>query len=142
MCAKILLTTFYGQLLAIAFYDLIIYGTSDWKFNGTSDSHFNISRLVLGAAMIVCSVFSLVVMWMDHLRTLFLSGMLLSFIFAAYALVYAIFLTSNYPLIAAHDKYPLVASIVCKTLIMAIGTFLTFYVSTRQKKKVFENIRL
>jgi hypothetical protein len=82
LLTKILLTIFYGQLLSIAFYDLIIYGTSDWKYNGMSDFSFNISRIVLGAAMIICSVFSLTVMWLDRLRTLFLSGMMLSFIFA------------------------------------------------------------
>jgi hypothetical protein len=124
---QILITLFYGQLMSVAVYDLIIYGSNDLNYSKRDDRYFNIARIVIGAAMIICSVFSLVIIWLKKHKILFASGVFLSLILAAYVIIYTIYLSFNFKDLPTNTKYPLTVEFAIKAALMAIASFLTFF---------------
>jgi hypothetical protein len=128
---QVLLTIFYGQLLAVAVYDLIIYGSTDLNHSSEKDFYFNLSRIIIGTAMILCSIVSLVIIWLKFFRVLFVSGVLLSLVFAAYVVTYAIYLTFNFQDLEKNIKYPLLVEFVFKSTFMLLASFSTFFLASR-----------
>jgi hypothetical protein len=128
---QIALTIFYGQLLAVAIYDLIIYGSNDLNRGIKTEFYFNLSRVVIGPAMIACSIFSLILIWRKLFRALFISGVILSLISIAYVVTYTVYLSFNYDSLDKNIKYPLVVEFVVKASMMAIASFMTFFLATR-----------
>jgi hypothetical protein len=126
---QIVLTIFYGQLLAVAVYDLILHGSIDLKYKTTL--FYDVGRIVIGAVMVAVSAYSLALIWERKFRLLYTSAVLLTSIFSAYVIINVIFLVFNYSKMQPSVKYPTVIEFVIKAILIAIASFLTFFLAAR-----------
>ena len=130
------LTLFYGQLLAVAVYDLIISGSTDTHIDskqGNKHEHlyFNLSRILIGVSMIICSVIGLFLMWSRKYKLLFISGAFLFLILVAYIIIYTLYFSFNFEKLDESIKYQLLVQFTIKAVMILIASILTFFLATR-----------
>ena len=131
---QIALTLFYGQLLAVAVYDLIIQGSSELN---QSYSSYSVGRVVIGAVMLFCSVLSIPQVWKKNFRLLYVSGALLISILVAYVVLYTLYFRNSFNSTASEIANVLKFSI--KAALLLMGSFVSFFLASRGSYYSVEN---
>ena len=129
------LNIFYGQLLAVAVYDMIIYGIVGLQNDSKSMYYYTIGRILIGVAMIVAAVVSIIFLNIKRKYVaLYGTGGLLTVIFGAFVAMYA-FYFYYYNHINKQDKeyFPLLIEVVIKAAFLAVGAALTIFFAARGK---------
>ena len=125
--AQVLLLAFFGHLVAIAAYDLIIQGSTDYKNKPTF--FYDIGRIVIGACILALTAYSAALIVARKYKLLFSSAAALTGISTAYVVIHAIYLGLNFSQLPSYVKYTLIVKVSIKTVVMIIGTGLTYYVA-------------
>lgn len=127
---QVCLTLFYGQLLAVAVYDLIIHGSS--HLSSREHLYFNITRIVLGVFMILCSIFSIVIIWQRRFKALIVSAVWLLLILITYLVIYTVYLTYNFDKLEPNVKHPITVEFSIKAFLIVVGLILTCVLTSKK----------
>lgn len=136
---QVLLTLFYGQLIANAIYDNFIRGIPGIAQDPTSV--YNIIRVCLGAFMIAVTIYSVLFLWFrQYIILIFVSGILLCIVFLASLVVNIIdlvqrkerFQTTDYK---NHEFPLLITELVIESIFRLLAIVLTFVLVKVMKLK-------
>ncbi len=127
---RVILSTFYGHLLALAVYDLIISGTVDC-IASSNNYYYNTTRILLGLVLILLSVFTIFILTIKRFKALYFCGGVLSLVLIGYVVIYTLYLIFNFKTLDNLVKYSLLVESIIKVAVMASGLALTFFMAAR-----------
>ncbi len=126
--AQIFLTLVLGHITGIVFYDSFVIGIHDLVVDSTS--YYNITRVSLGAFLLVIVVIGLVATWKKLFTLQLVNGFFLLVSLLVYAFVTTVQLARVYDKLETIEKYKSITDIALKSVILVIAMFLSFSMSS------------
>jgi hypothetical protein len=127
----VILIAFYGHLLAVAAYDLIIAGIVEYLADRERSYYFNIARIILGLALEVLGVVTIAIVTLKRFKLLYGSGGALAVCLAAYIIIYVLHMSINYKNFQSLAWNSLIVECAIKIAVIAGGIALTFAIAAR-----------
>jgi hypothetical protein len=128
---RVISSIFYGHLIAVAVYDLIIGGIVDWIADSVNNYYFNIARILLGLVLIALSVLTILILSKKKFKILYVCGGVLALALAVYVAIYTLYLSFNFQQLDTYFKYSMLVECIIKALVIAGGVALTFLMAAR-----------
>ena len=90
---QVVLTLFYGQYISNSIFDNFILTIPELS---DKPSWYYVIKVIIGVIIFCTSIFSLIVVWRKHFRLIFLSGIILLFVFVTTIVMTTVLLTLDY----------------------------------------------
>ena len=147
---QVVLTLFYGQFLSNSIFDNFILTIPELSSSRPSalntapelslstvappinHAYYYVTKIVLGVFICITSVFSLIVVWKKNYRLIFLSGIILLFIFITTVVLTTVHLTLDFDKRTKAEMGKLIAELSVESLFQLIAVIATFFMASRR----------
>lgn len=127
---QVVLTLFYGQYISNSIFDNFIITIPELINDPT---WYYIIKVMMGVIIFITSIFSLFVVWLKHFRLIFLSGIVLLFVFVTTIVLTTVLLTLDYEKKSKSEMGKLIAEVTVESLFQMIGIIATFFMASRRE---------
>jgi hypothetical protein len=129
---QVVLTLFYGQYISNSIFDNFIITIPELA----EEAHwYLIVKVIMGIIIFATSIFSLFVVWLRHFRLIFLSGIILLFVFVTTIVMTTAMLTLDYEKKSRGEMGKLIAEVTVESVFQLIGIIATFFMASRREYK-------
>jgi len=127
---QVVLTLFYGQYISNSIFDNFIITIPELA----EEAHwYLIVKVIMGIVIFATSIFSLFVVWLRHFRLIFLSGIVLLFVFVTTIVMTTAMLTLDYEKKSRGEMGKLIAEVTVESVFQLIGIIATFFMASRRE---------
>ena len=136
---QVVLTLFYGQYISNSIFDNFILTIPELS---DKPSWYYVIKVIIGVIIFCTSIFSLIVVWRKHFRLIFLSGIILLFVFVTTIVMTTVLLTLDYETKTKSEMGKLIAEVTVESIFQMIGIIATFFMASRRqiKKRSHNNL--